>query len=227
MGAMPTRISVIVPVYNGARYLTEALDSVAAQGDPDLEVIVVDDGSTDESASVAEATGARVLRCEHRGIAASRQEGLEAATGEWIAWVDSDDLWTPGRLAWQRERLAAAPKVAAVAGACEAFHSPELSEAERAVLPLPPTRPGIVPGTVLMTGAMVEACGAFDPKRTSGEFIEWYQRGRDAGYEDHLDERVVVRRRLHAANHTRTHKERDAFYLALLRERLKKRKSKK
>src|SRR5688572_12326680 len=90
------RVSVIIPCYNTARYLTEALTSACRQTPSPWEVIVVDDGSTDDSAAIAEAFGAPV-RCErrpHQGIGATRNHGLACVTGDIVAFLDADDVWT-------------------------------------------------------------------------------------------------------------------------------------
>ncbi|TPX03497.1 glycosyltransferase family 2 protein, partial [Schumannella luteola] len=104
-------VSVVVPVYEGTRHLPEALGSVLAQTVPPLEVIVVDDGSTDGSASLVEAFAAdhpqlavRLIRQENRGQSASRNRAAAEAGGELIAFLDQDDRWYPDHL----ERLAAA-----------------------------------------------------------------------------------------------------------------------
>ncbi|WP_164738134.1 glycosyltransferase family 2 protein [Frigidibacter oleivorans] len=105
------RVSVILPVYNRAASLAPALDSVLAQTVPPHEVIVVDDGSTDGiMAALAPYAGRiRLIRQANAGVAAARNTGLAAATGDWIAFQDSDDLWTPGHLAAVARDLAAAP----------------------------------------------------------------------------------------------------------------------
>jgi glycosyltransferase involved in cell wall biosynthesis len=98
-GTLP--VSVVIPAYNRGELLPRALESVAAQRPwQPAEVIVVDDCSTDDTVAVAEAMGARVLRHEeNRGAAATRTTGIKAATHEWIALLDSDDLWLPQHLA--------------------------------------------------------------------------------------------------------------------------------
>jgi glycosyltransferase involved in cell wall biosynthesis len=95
------KVSVIIPTYNRAGYLREALESVFKQSSAPWEVIVVDDGSTDETRQVVEnAPGTvRYLEQEHRGVAAARNLGLDSATGDVIAWLDSDDIWDPDFLA--------------------------------------------------------------------------------------------------------------------------------
>src|SRR5205085_2446307 len=94
------RVSVVVPIYNVEHYLEECLESLAAQTFQDLEVVMVDDGSTDGSAAIAEAFAARDPRFKlmtrpNGGLSAARNTGLEAATGEFLAFVDSDDVVAP------------------------------------------------------------------------------------------------------------------------------------
>lgn len=104
---MTPLLSVVVPVFNGARYLAAALDSVLADAGDDVELVVVDDGSTDASASIAAGyPSVRLLRQDNRGPAAARNRGVEAARGEYLAFLDADDLWPAGRFAWQRAALA-------------------------------------------------------------------------------------------------------------------------
>jgi glycosyltransferase involved in cell wall biosynthesis len=99
----PPRVSVVIPTWNRAWCLGEALDSVLAQGFRDFELIVVDDGSTDGTAGLLARYGAalRTIRQENRGVAAARNAGIAAARGALIAFLDSDDLWLPEKLAVQ------------------------------------------------------------------------------------------------------------------------------
>jgi hypothetical protein len=100
-------ISVIIPCHNAAAFIADALRSVLAQTVPALEVLVIDDGSTDDSAKRAEAFGppVRVMRQENRGVSAARNRGLDAARGDWVAFLDADDLWLPNKLALQSAAL--------------------------------------------------------------------------------------------------------------------------
>ncbi|MCG3148419.1 MAG: hypothetical protein PCFJNLEI_01862 [Verrucomicrobiae bacterium] len=93
-------VSVVIPAYNCARFLAQAVESVLAQTCPPTEVIVVDDGSTDDTAEVAASFGTRIhlIRQPNRGPAVARNTGIEAAQGEWIAFLDSDDVWFPDKL---------------------------------------------------------------------------------------------------------------------------------
>lgn len=93
-------MTVVVPTYNGSRHLRPTLDSLAAQDHPDVEVLVVDDGSTDGSDDLAEAHPAvsRVVRQPNRGVAVARNRGLAEAAGQWVGFLDQDDLWHRSRL---------------------------------------------------------------------------------------------------------------------------------
>jgi len=114
-------VSVIIPAFNRAHYIGDAVRSILAQTLDDLELIVVDDGSTDESVAVALASGdprVRVVRHQgNRGIPQARNSGLTEARGEFIAWLDSDDIARPKRLQEQVEFLKHNPEVAMI-GCC-------------------------------------------------------------------------------------------------------------
>lgn len=99
-------VSVVIPAYNAARFITETVESALAQSWPVLEVLIVDDGSTDDTGALADALSrrdARVRRVRHPniGIAATRNHGAAVAKGEWLAWLDADDLWASEKLARQ------------------------------------------------------------------------------------------------------------------------------
>jgi len=102
-GESAISVSVVIPTYNYARYLGEAIESALAQSVRPLEVIVVDDGSTDDTERVAAAYPVRYVRKENGGEASARNVGVRAAQGEFIAFLDADDKWTPGKIERQLE----------------------------------------------------------------------------------------------------------------------------
>jgi glycosyltransferase involved in cell wall biosynthesis len=104
-------VSAVIPCYNGAPYLRETLDSTLRQTCPPLEVIVVDDGSTDESAAIAASYGPPVhlIRQENQGESVARNRGMDEARGDWVALLDADDRWLPRKLERQLAALGAAP----------------------------------------------------------------------------------------------------------------------
>lgn len=112
----PPRVSVLIPAYNHARFLPETLDSVTAQTFHDLEILVVDDGSTDETRLVLEkyAPAVRYIWQANAGPAAARNRGVRASHGELLAFLDADDRWYPGKIAAQVAYLDAHPDVGVV-----------------------------------------------------------------------------------------------------------------
>ncbi len=109
----PPLVSVVIPTYNCARYIGEAIESVLAQDFEGREIVVVDDGSTDSTREVLGSFGSDV-RCivqENRGAPAARNTGIRAARGQYIAFLDADDVWLPGKLRLQMEFLEGHPQV--------------------------------------------------------------------------------------------------------------------
>jgi glycosyltransferase involved in cell wall biosynthesis len=116
-------VSVVVPTYNRAHLLPETLESIFAQTYPELEVIVVDDGSQDDTAGAIARFCDRIayLRQENRGLAAARTAGQRRARGEYVAWLDSDDLWNPEKIALQVAFMRQRPDHVVVASDFSAF----------------------------------------------------------------------------------------------------------
>jgi len=110
------RVSVVIPCYNAARFLRETLDSILAQTLPAAEIIVIDDGSTDDSAAIAESYGppVRAIRQPNQGESVARNRGIDEAKGDWIAFLDADDLWYPEKLEKQMAVAAASPDIVCV-----------------------------------------------------------------------------------------------------------------
>lgn len=104
-------ISVVIPTYNRCAFLRDAVNSVLCQQGVVFELIVVDDGSTDDTRKLVESYGPAVkyLHQSNSGVSAARNKGLETASGEWLAFLDSDDFWLPGKLRSQLDYLAANP----------------------------------------------------------------------------------------------------------------------
>lgn len=92
------KISVVIPAYNAASFLPRCLESVFAQTLKPEEVLVIDDGSTDNTAALSEEMGARVVRRKNGGLSAARNTGIKTASSEWIALLDADDRWAPEKL---------------------------------------------------------------------------------------------------------------------------------
>jgi len=124
-------VSVVVPSYNRGHVIAETLESIFAQTYPRLEIIVVDDGSTDNTTEALERYRGRVnaIRQVNQGLAAARNTGLGASTGTYVAWLDSDDLWNPSKIALQVAFMQAHPAHAVVASDFSAFDAGGFSTA--------------------------------------------------------------------------------------------------
>jgi glycosyltransferase involved in cell wall biosynthesis len=201
-GAWTPLVSVVVPVHNGERYVGEAIRSILAQTYRPIEIIVIDDGSTDGSAAVAARYPAvRTVSQPHAGPGAARNRGIELAQGACIGFLDADDLWTPDKLERQTAVLRASPEVDMVFGRARQFHSPDLAPAARErIAGAGSVLAGYVPGAMLIRRAAWHRVGPFTTAARVGEFLDWYARAQDAGLRDVLLPEVLLLRRLHGDN---------------------------
>ena len=196
-------ISCIVPVFNGAAYLREALDSIRAQRYRPLALIVADDGSTDTTADIVARYDLPItyLLQSNAGPAAARNLGLSVATGEYVAFLDADDRWHPDKLARQMAHFQARPQLGYSVTQVRNFWSPEVRPAtsDPGV-----TRPwaGYTCNTLLARRGLFETVGPFDPALPVGEDFDWLLRARERGVAHELLPEVLVYRRLHRGNLT-------------------------
>jgi len=170
----PDLVSAVIASYNMGRYLGTALDSVLAQDYRPLQVIVVDDGSTDETESILagyrDREGLQVIRQANLGQTSAKNRGLSAATGKYVAFCDADNVWLPGKLTRQVQLIEERPGVAVVYG--------DVTLIDGAGRPRPTpkvrrysgriTRPLLFDNfvtfnTALVLRAAIEECGGFDP----------------------------------------------------------------
>jgi len=196
-------ISVIVPVFDDAAYVGQAIESVLGQTLRPLEILVVDDGSTDGSAEVAEACGAevRVVRRPHAGAGAARNHGVAISRGSRLAFLDADDLWLPEKLELQEAALAADPVLEMVFAHLEHFHSPDLSPELAQKFPCPPrSMPCTTAVAMLVRREAFLRVGGFDESGGLGEVIDWYARARALALPETTLPESLVRRRIHSAN---------------------------
>lgn len=200
-------ISCIVPVFNGERYLAEALDSILKQSYRPLEIIVADDGSTDGTEAIVARFGTQVryLYQPNSGPAAARNLGLGAVGGEFVAFLDADDLWHAEKLARQMARFGARPELDVCVGHVQNFWVPELHEEEerfrnhRVARPLP----GYVTETLLAPSSLFKAIGPFNTGLDHGDSTEWFLRAAGQGAVIELLPDVLSYRRLHQTNRSR------------------------
>ena len=218
-------ISCIVPVFNGERYLSEALDSIFAQTYRPLEIIVVDDGSTDATASIIAGYGDRVhcLRQRNQGPASARNMGVRAARGEFIAFLDADDLWHHEKLQRQITRFAARPELELCITQVQHFWIPELKAEEERLRNhrLASPAPGYLIQALLSRRGLLTKVGLFDPSLRQSEDTDWFLRAFEKQVVTEIVPQVLVYRRLHGSNISRSSRQLfvDAVKLSLDRRR--------
>lgn len=205
-------VSVVIPVYNGEKYLGEAIQSALAQTFERFEVIVIDDGSTDKTAEVARSF-CSLPRVKYNyqpngGTGAARNRGIEAASGDILSFLDADDLWLPGKLELQMSAFHKDPEIEAVFGHVRQFYSPELDEANRNKIRCPDEiTPGYLPYTMVIKRAAFFRVGLFETNWQVGQDVSWMMRAKEQGLRALMLPDLVYMRRLHKTNKGITHRE--------------------
>lgn len=200
--APPRTVSVIIPLHDHAHTVLAAVESALQQRNlPDdvrIEVTVVDDASTDGGADLLDPNTVTVIRQpSRRGAAAARNLGVTHSTGEFLVFLDSDDLLAPNRIANQLAVLAESPDLDAVSGQIEEFAD------EGYVPPRAPrtATPTLMAGVLMMRRAAFESVGGFNEQIESREVVEWGARLQRSGATIAQLHEVVLLRRFHAKNH--------------------------
>lgn len=196
-----TRISVIIPVYNGERYLAEAIRSVLEQTLPPDEIIVVDDGSTDGSARVvAQMAGQsrlpiRYVHQVNQGPSAARNRGVRSTDADLIAFLDADDIWDLRKQEIQAAHLFANPAVFIVWGFIQMF-----AVEGTTLVPLHTPWHGPNLGSALFRREVFESVGDFDETMRLSEDLDWYLRARELEIPQSVLTDVVLWYRRHEEN---------------------------
>lgn len=221
-------ISVIIPAYNAETTLGETLATVLAQTRLPEQTIVVDDGSTDRTAEIAAASSLAVtiVRQSNRGAAAAMNAGVELATGNHIAFVDADDLWTKDKLAAQMRVLDAGAELDGVGGYLAAFLCPNNDPGtnQRYRVPTAP-EPSWLPGAMLLRRRCFERCGSFDEQLRAGFFIDWYDRAKAAELNFAMLPDVVLHRRIHPGSLSHRSTIRDESMVEMARRAIERRRA--
>ncbi len=219
-GIHDPRISVIIPVYNGERYLVEALESVLAQTLKPIEIIVIDDDSTDESANVAKSF-VPVVKYDlqhHAGPGSARNRGVELARGQYLAFLDADDLWVTNKLDLQMSAFTSQPGLDAVFGHVEQFVSADLPRERAEQMDCPAeAAPARLPGTMLIKSETFKKVGWFSSELRVGEFVEWYARAAELSISDVILPQTVLQRRIHASNSGILHRNARSDYVRVVK----------
>ncbi|MBW4497060.1 MAG: glycosyltransferase family 2 protein [Oscillatoria princeps RMCB-10] len=212
-------VSVIVPVYNGERYLSAALESIFAQDYHPFEVIVVDDGSVDSTAAIAKSfKSVQYIYQTNQGIANAMNRGIDAAGGELIAFLDQDDLWTPNKLRLQVDYLVNHPEIQYAISLVKFFLEPgcsvppgfktELLEKEQV---------GRIPGALMARKSLLALIGQFNAEFTIASDADWFARAKDSNIPWAVIPEVLLHKRVHNTNVSSNARLNNKELLALLR----------
>jgi glycosyltransferase involved in cell wall biosynthesis len=207
---MMPKVSVVIPTYNRGNEITETIESVLAQTYKDFEIIVVNDGSTDNSAEVLTALQnagkIRYVSQENAGPSKARNRGLAEVKGEYVAFLDDDDLWPPDKLQWQVEAMEFEPKLVAVYGKFEIMGKEHIRWIDYDNAPGGMIREEFCkgnyvgsPGVAMIRTASVKSISGFDVALAGAADWDLWIRLSDLGPSRFVN-RVALRYRLHGNN---------------------------
>ncbi|MDK2409329.1 glycosyltransferase family A protein [Aphanizomenon sp. PH219] len=194
-------VSVIIPCYNRERYLAEAIESVLDQTYTHIELIVIDDGSSDRSGEIAQSYPLKYHYQTNGGIGAARNTGIAMASGEFLSFLDSDDIWVKDKLAKQMAIFDTNLDIEAVFGYAQNFYSPELDEnfRNRIRCPEQPIAAHLSSAILIKPSAFLRV-GNFDTNLKTGIDISWYISAMEHQLQQITIPDVVYYRRLHESN---------------------------
>ena len=197
-------VSVIIPVYNGERYLGGAIENVLAQDYRPIEIIVVNDGSTDNTEAVARHYERDIIyvRQENRGPAAARNKGLQTASGDIIGFLDVDDLWIGNKLSVQLARLAEDSSVEIVLGLTQLMKLESYEESRPKFEKWHDPFCAFLFGAAVFRKSVFEKVGFFDETLHHGEDTDWFMRIREKGISMTIIQETSLFYRRHESNMT-------------------------
>ncbi len=197
-------VSVIIPVFNAEKYVRDALESVLSQSYKDIELICINDRSTDHSLSVLESFGKKITlinNVNNCGTAESRNKGIRIARGEYLAFIDNDDIWESNKLEVQMNHFRNNPHLDIISCYMQCFISPDISEEIKNIRHCPPDpMEGYIPSTVIIKRTAFERVGYFESRWKNGESVAWMFKAKDAGLKFGMVDDVLVKRRIHETN---------------------------
>ena len=197
-------ISVIIPVFNGERFIAEAIQSVLNQNYEPLEIIVIDDGSTDGTADLVKSIegNIRYFYKQNGGTAAARNMGLSLAKSGQIAFIDADDVWVDNKLSLQMEQFNQFPETEVVIG----FLLPVRTVNQASIDAMQETNNKgalvLSLGSILVKKSVFDKIGVFDEELTLSEDTDWFFRVREADIKVRINKEIVQFYRLHDKNIT-------------------------
>jgi glycosyltransferase involved in cell wall biosynthesis len=218
-------VSVVIPVYNGERYLREAIESVLSQDHRPMEVIVVNDGSTDNTETVARRYGNDIMyiQQENRGPAAARNRGLQMSLGDVISFLDVDDLWSGNKLSLQLARLSDNPFGEIVLGLSQPMKLQAGEEGKAQFEKWYDPFCALLLSAAVFRKSVFEKVGLFDETLCYGEDTDWFMRAREMGVSMTIMEEVTLFYRRHESNMTLDSTARNRYFIKALKKSLDRR----
>jgi glycosyltransferase involved in cell wall biosynthesis len=218
----PPWVSIIITAYNAEKYITESIQSVIDQKYSNAEIIVIDDGSTDKTKSIINNFSEQIAYYyqEHSGIATGWNNGVKRSRGKYLSFIDADDIWSERKLHFQVQFLESHPEIDISFGYAQEFF--ELEKNQKKKKPIP----GISAGTMMIRKDRFLDVGYFNREWRKGIFADWYLRAMEAGLSIHMDESIMLHRRIHDSNHGVTQRDKYVDYVRMLKASLDRKRNK-
>ena len=227
MPELSSLISIIIPVYNCEKYIDDAIESILSQDYSQLEIIVVDDGSTDNSAKIIKSYNnpkIKYLYQENLGPAAARNKGIKFASGDFIAFLDADDLWPENKLIQQLKEFMNNDELNISMGKIKYVELPDATRNNRMLLDPDDTFKYVNLGAGLFKKDVFDKVGYFDEKFMFWEDLDWFLRAYEKNVSLKFIESVVLLYRVHSDNMSNNSNEVEFFLDKVLRNSIKRRK---
>jgi len=227
MGLLPFFVSAIIPVYNGEAFLAEACESIRQQRYNPLEIIIVDDGSTDNTRKVAAGLGdVHYVYEPNCGLPAARNRGLSEARGDVIAFLDVDDLWSGSKLEHQLSRLSEAPSAEIVIGYTQIMALGRSVEGMYIFKKWSDPVLALSVGSALFRRSVFDKVGLFDDTQYYCDDLDWFMRARESGVSILIHKEVAQFYRRHERNMTNEEKLGNYYFIRMLKKSLNRRRQK-
>lgn len=223
---MKPLISIIIPVYNCEKYLSDAIECAISQTYNPIEVIIVDDGSTDNSAEIAKSFKENIeyIHQQNSGPASARNSGINMARGEFIAFLDADDLWPLNKLELQHSKFVENKNLSIVMGKIKYEELPGADRKNKINLDPDNTFKYVNLGAGLFKKSVFERVGYFDNDFIYWEDLDWFLRAYEKNESIELMDNVTMIYRIHSDNMSNCeNKEIEYFLMKALRNSLKRR----
>ena len=206
------KVSVVIPSFNSQATIAQAIESVLMQSYSDIEVIFVDDGSTDQTTQILQSiddSRFQWVSQKNNGTGSARNHGVSLASGELLCFLDADDLWSKDKLAQQLVDMKSAQMVFS--------NVQEFFDSSVEISGVPRVLPGYYASTMMISREDFMKVGLFNEELALAEFIDWLSRAKDSGLSTLLNQQILAFRRIHQGNIGRMKKPNSHHYAIALK----------